>query len=175
MAARRIRPGFGLFYEKGGDGERGVAPDRDPEEGNADPPDVLVDMEHHGVLHPFPEGARALSAYDRYALYVSAENKLMLRERRLGEDFVLRPSERNVLMDQVGRFAHGGSEVFDLERGVVGEVSLFYAMVLTTDGWALGVPHTPEDKIPERNELWRGPLRWAKPKPEPYYGRFGSW
>ncbi|MDI1429549.1 hypothetical protein [Polyangium sorediatum] len=146
-----------------------------PEEGNADPPDVLVDMEHHGVLHPFPEGARALSAYDRYALYVSAENKLMLRDRRLGEDFVLRPSERNVLMDQVGRFAHWGSEVFDLERGVVGEVSLFYAMVLTTDGWALGVPHTPEDKVPERNELWRGPLRWAKPKPEPYYGRFGSW
>ena len=145
------------------------------EEGGADPPDVLVDMEHQGVLHPFPEGAHALSAYDRYALYVSAENKLVLRERSLGVDSVLRPSERNVHMEQVERFAHSGSEVFDLERGVVGEVSLFYAMVLTTDGWALGVPHASEDKLPEKNELWRGPLRWEKPKPEPYYGRHGSW
>ncbi|MDC3957457.1 hypothetical protein KEG38_26605 [Polyangium jinanense] len=146
-----------------------------PEEGGADPPDVLVDMEHHGVLYPFPEGARALSAYDRYALYASAEKKLVLRDRSLGVHSVLRPYEHNVHFDQVERFAYSGPELFDLERGVVGRMSLFYTMILTTDGWGLGVPHTSEDKLPARNELWRGPLRWDKPKPEPYYGSRGLW
>ncbi|HVK63032.1 MAG TPA: hypothetical protein VM694_01090 [Polyangium sp.] len=164
-----------FYTKKVGTGSVVLLRSVNPEEGGADPPDVLVDMERHGVLHPFPEGARALSAYDRYALYASAEKKLVLRDRSLGVDSVLRPEEHNVHMDQVERFAHSGSEVFDLERGVVGEVSLFYAMVLTTDGWALGVPHSAEDKLPEKGELWRGPLRWEKPKPQPYYGRFGSW
>ncbi|WP_281316723.1 hypothetical protein [Polyangium sp. y55x31] len=166
-------PGF--YTKKVGTGSVVLLRSVSPEEGRADPPDVLVDMEHHGVLHPFPEGARALSAHDRYALYMSAENKLMLRDRSSGVDSVLRPSERSEHLDQVERFAYSGPEVFDLERGVVGRISLFYAMILTTDGWGLGVPHTSEDKLPERNELWRGPLRWAKPTPEPYYGRFGLW